>query len=92
MKEKSIEKLLRDKRKSFEKKKTWKERIIENFGRNPLLCVKCTTEKILWRIWHKDYGVIYDIRESRDMEEILYEPISRAPLQRKVVQISMFEV
>lgn len=92
MKEKSIEKLLRDKRRSFEKKKTWKERIIENFGRNPLLCAKCTTEKILWRIWHKDYGVIYDIKESRDMEEILYEPVNRASLQRKVVQISLFEV
>ncbi|QUH26950.1 transposase [Serpentinicella alkaliphila] len=52
MKEKSIEKLLRDKRKSFEKKKTWKERIIENFGRNPLLCVKCTTEK-----FYGEYGI-----------------------------------
>ena len=90
MKEKSIEKLLRDKRRGIEKKKTWKERIIENFGRNPLLCTKCSIEKILWRIWHKDYGVIYDIRESRDMEEILYEPVSRASLHREVVQISLF--
>jgi len=92
IKQMSIDKLLRDKKQEIEKKKTWKERIIENFGNNPILCTRCGLEKILWKIWHKDYGVIYDIKETRNMEDILYEPVNRTPLHRKILQISLFEM
>jgi len=51
---------------------------------------KCGKEKMLWKIWHKDYGVIYDIRETRNMEEILYEPKeNRTQVHRKILQISL---
>jgi len=90
MKQMSIKNLLEEKKKINQKKKTWKERIIENFGVNPILCNKCGKEKMLWKIWHKDYGVIYDIRETRNMEEILYEPKeNRTQVHRKILQISL---
>jgi len=89
IKQMSIEKFLRDKKKITEKKKTWKERIIENFGTNPMQCSRCGTEKILWKIWHKDYGVIYDIRKTRNMEDILYEPVNRTQIHRKIIQIPL---
>lgn len=90
MKQMTIETILKDKKKQDEKKKTWKERIIENFGENPLMCKKCKEEKILWKIWHKDYGVIYDIRETMNEEDILYETQNgRTQIHRKILQISM---
>jgi len=42
-------------------KKTWRERIQESFGRDPLNCRKCKKEMFLWRIWHPDYGEIYSL-------------------------------
>ncbi|QUH20260.1 hypothetical protein HYG84_10315 [Alkaliphilus sp. B6464] len=90
IKQMSIEKLLKDKKQELEKKKSWKERIIENFARNPLLCTRCKTEKILWKIWHKDYGLIYDIKETKNVEDISYESFSGTPLCRKIIQISLF--
>ena len=90
MKQMSIKNLIEEKKKINQKKKTWKERIIDNFGVNPILCNKCGKEKMLWKIWHKDYGVIYDIRETRNMEEILYEPKeNRTQVHRKILQISL---
>lgn len=90
MKQMNIRDLLNEKNKNNEKKKTWKQRIIDNFGDNPLMCTKCHKEKILWKIWHKDYGMIYDIRETRSMEDILYEPQNdRNKIHRKVLQISL---
>jgi len=90
IKQVSIRDLLNEK-KSSKIKKSWKERIIESFGINPLKCNKCGTEKILWKIWHKDYGVIYDIKETRNMEDILYEPQKEdiTQVHREVLQISM---
>ena len=51
-------------------KKSYKERIIENFNENPLNCKSVGIEKLLWKIWHKDYGVIYDIREVSNKKDI----------------------
>lgn len=43
---------------------SWRERLIRSFGKDPLLCPKCKEEMLLWRIWHPDYGEIFDL--SRD--------------------------
>lgn len=88
VKQRNINELLEEKNKQNEVKKLWKQRIIESFERNPLLCNKCGTEKFLWKIWHKDYGVIYDIREMSNRKDILYEP-KRDKIHRKVLQISL---
>ena len=73
-------------------KKSWKERMIETFEVNPLKCNKCGTEKILWKVWHKDYGVIYDIKETENKEDILYETVSKKDIHRERVQISLFKM
>jgi len=45
---------------------------------------------MLWKIWHKYYGVIYDIRKIRNMEDVLYEPKeNREQVHRKILQISL---
>lgn len=88
VKQRNIDELLKGKNRQNEIKKSWKQRIIESFERNPLLCSKCGTEKFLWKIWHKEYGVIYDIRETSNRKDILYEP-KRDKVHRKVLQISL---
>ncbi|MDR3596095.1 hypothetical protein [Clostridium sp.] len=88
VKQRNINELLKEKNKQNEIKKSWKERLIESFGNNPLLCDKCRTEKFLWKVWHKDYGVIYYIRETSNRKDILYEP-KRDKIHRKVLQVSL---
>jgi hypothetical protein len=85
---KHIDELLKEKNRKNEIKKSWKERVIESFERNPLLCNKCGTEKFLWKIWHEDYGVIYDIRQISNRKDILYE-LQRDKMHRKSLQISL---
>lgn len=51
VKQRNIDELLKEKNKQNEVKKSWKQRIIESFERNPLLCDKCGTEKFLWKIY-----------------------------------------
>lgn len=52
------------------RKQTWKERLIQNFGKNPLTCPSCKSEMELWIIWHPRYSYIYnavtDLREVRE--------------------------
>lgn len=88
VKQRNINELLKEKKKTNEIKKNWKERIIENFNQNPLTCNRCGIEKFLWKIWHRDYGVIYDIREESNRKDILYEP-SRNKVHNKILQVSL---
>lgn len=46
----------------------WKERMIKEFGTNPIECPKCRKEMELWVIWHPKYGKIYDF--LRDAPEV----------------------
>jgi hypothetical protein len=85
-------------RKNKQEKKSWKQRIIETFNRNPLECRKCKREMELWKIWHDDYGLIYDIRES-NYKEVKSDGSNRRILlrtksnrERTYVQISMPQV
>lgn len=39
---------------------TYRERYEKSTGRDPLICPHCRGEMGLWRIWHPDYGVVYD--------------------------------
>jgi hypothetical protein len=45
----------------FSKRFTWRQRVIDSFRRDPLLCPVCGTEMELWFIWHPEYGVLYNI-------------------------------
>jgi len=92
----NIENLLKEKQKANTVKKKWKQRIIETFGKNPLTCKNCRKEMQLWKVWHKDYGMIYDIRESTYKEEFPNGSNRRVLLsvkpkrERNYVQIQMF--
>jgi hypothetical protein len=46
------------------KKRTYRERVIESTHRDPFICSKCGGEIILWKVWHPQYGVIYDEEEK----------------------------
>ena len=58
-------------------KLTYRERMKQAFGRDPLRCPRCGTEMWLWCIWHPDYGVIYD--ELQRMKAGVYERHERPP-------------
>ena len=45
--------------------KGYRERYQESTGKDPLICSHCGGEMSVWKIWHPDYGVIYD-----ELEEI----------------------
>ena len=47
----------------------WRQRLIQTFGQDPLLCPRCGEEMELWRIWHPRYGDLFDLgRDSPGME------------------------
>jgi len=45
------------------KKRRYRERVIESTSRDPFICSRCGGEMILWKVWHPEYGVIYDEEE-----------------------------
>ena len=45
----------------FSKHDTWRQRIINRFQNDPLLCPICGFEMELWFVWHPECGVLYDI-------------------------------
>lgn len=46
------------------KPKSFRMRIIESFGEDPLLCPRCGREMALYRIWHPKYGELYNYWEE----------------------------
>ena len=49
---------------------SWRQRMIKSFGKDPLICPKCKKEMLLWKIWHPQYGYIFDLsRDSQSIEE-----------------------
>jgi hypothetical protein len=61
---KALELLRRAKQMLFSflsKRFTWRQRIINSFRQDPLLCPICGAEMELWFLWHPEHGVLYDI-------------------------------
>lgn len=46
------------------KRKTHRERIKEMTGKDPLICLNCGQEMVLWEIWVPGYGIIYSEMEE----------------------------
>lgn len=64
------------KKKNQIEKKTWKQRLIESFGKNPIKCPKCGNEMELWEIWSERYGTIYHIfDEFKSFREVPKEHV-----------------
>ena len=55
------------------KKISFKERLIETFGVNPFICTSCGNEMTLWEIWHRKYGVIYNVLDKSNYKNIINE-------------------
>lgn len=90
MKQETIKALIDYKKKHSQKKKNWKERIIESFGRNPLSVKDVGLKKYCGKYGIRIMGVIYDIRETSKEEDISYEPkLERTQIHRKVIQVSL---
>ena len=83
-------------------KKTWKQRIIDSFGKNPIKCPKCGKEMELWEIWNEKSGTIYHIfyelktlKEEPRQDAKKKEPVRHNSLRRSggdktgCVQISL---
>ncbi|OQY35826.1 MAG: hypothetical protein B6243_04435 [Anaerolineaceae bacterium 4572_5.2] len=73
----------------------YRERMKRGYGKDPLQCEECGEEMWLWRVWHPEYGVIYD--ESEAIKAGKYEPPddegSKAlDKQEQVVQPSLFDI
>lgn len=48
-------------------KKTYRQRMIESFQLDPLICPKCGSQMELAFIWHPKYGYLYDfIRDTKE--------------------------
>ncbi len=43
---------------------TYRPRYQQSTGRDPLRCPHCQAEMGGWKIWHPQYGVIYDELEA----------------------------
>jgi hypothetical protein len=52
-------------------KKSYRERYKDGSGKDPLLCPHCKAQMEIWKVWHPDYGVIYD--ELEEMKRGKYE-------------------
>lgn len=46
------------------RKKNWRERIIESFQRDPLICKQCGEKMILWEIWSPKHDFIFHIENT----------------------------
>ncbi|MFW5928505.1 MAG: IS91 family transposase [Thermoplasmatota archaeon] len=59
------------KEKKEEKKRSYRDRIMEMTGEDPFRCPNCGSEMILWKIWVPGYGIIYS--ELEEMKNGKYE-------------------
>ena len=57
--------------------KTYRERVLASTGRDPLRCVRCGGEMLLWQVWHPRYGVVYD--ELQAIKRGRYGPCRGSP-------------
>ena len=55
------------------KKKSFKDRLIETFGVNPFICSKCGEDMDLWEIWIPQYGTIYNILDESNYRTMIIE-------------------
>ena len=64
----------------------WRQRLIQTFGQDPLLCPRCGEEMELWRIWHPRYGDIFDLGRDSPGVELLDEKDSTKGKAREFLE------
>ena len=78
---------------------SWRQRLIQTYGRDPLRCPRCGEEMELWRIWHPKYGDIFDLgRDGPGVELVDEKDSAQEEVQgfleglRWASQLSLFPV
>jgi len=71
---------------------TWRERMINSFGSDPLLCRKCGVEMMLWKLWHPVYGTIFDLSRDGPFVEIENKEIIVKERKDRHIQIGLFPI
>lgn len=46
------------------RRKTYRQRVMESYGKDPFLCPHCKREMDLTEVWHSDYGFLYHYMEE----------------------------
>jgi len=59
---------------------TYRERVLASTGHDPLRCVRCGRDMILWQVWHPRYGVVYNELQAIKMRAVWSIP--QAPPRR----------
>ncbi len=79
---------------NFFSKNTWRQRIINSFQKDPVICPICGAEMELWFIWHPEYGVLYDITTHGpfDNEKAKQQENSRPPPEEVQLHLPLFPV
>jgi hypothetical protein len=73
----------------------WRGLLIKSFGIDPLKCPRCKKEMFLWRIWHPDYGDIFDLsRDGPQFKEEKNQDVKNKTLAYRGghIQLSLFPV
>lgn len=83
-------------------KKDYRKRYQESTGNDPFVCSHCGKEMDLWKVWHPDYGVIYDELEvimsgkyeqkEEENESVGCSGRSAVRPSARAVQLSLFSV
>ncbi len=67
----------------------WRERLRRSFGSDPLICSRCKEEMELWKIWHPEYGDIYNF--SRDAPVVESEEDTKEDKNKKFMENPKWE-
>jgi hypothetical protein len=76
-------------------KLSYRERMKRAYGKDPLKCEHCGREMWLWRIWHPDYGIIYDELERIEQGKYDSRNVGSARMNDKgedVIQLPLFRL
>ena len=70
---------------------SFKERLLETFGVNPFKCSNCSSDMILWEVWHHKYGIIYDVLDKSNYMKVVYDDIGKEEIEKyKIEQLELF--
>ena len=74
----------------------YQTRLNRAYGLDPLRCQQCGAQLWLWRVWHPDYGVIYDegeaIKAGQYERPLEPEPPAIIANSEPVSQLSLFDL
>ena len=72
---------------------SYRERLQNSFGVDPLKCPRCGNLLTLWEVWHPKYGTVYDIHREEEWLDYVVEEKPKAPRpSQQDSQLFLFEL